>query len=479
MAFHSQIKEITFQPNLSAISNEFHEIKPLSSSPQPSTSSAFAMHLISEARHFLHAPANKEKYRRSAIDFSRNRCFRFPSLAISILKDHARPAQDRIIRLFEERAFVEFPTCPTASAFYQARSKLIPAFFHDWTSFIVKVFYSTPYSINIMKKFHGRFVWSIDGSYLTLPDTVETRAMYTVHKNNVPGSETIQALASVAYDVLNDFPVSASLGVEQYESNFIPEHYPMVSTCAPIILYDRAYASYDTIARTLDAHADFVIRCPLSQTFKVVEDFLASDKTDETVMLYPQPAKKRLAKKCGWPLEVEVRLVKVVLDDGTIEILMTSLLDREEYPACEFKWLYGIRWGVETGLYRFKVQLEVECFSSGKAWNIMQDFHATIFLQALESIINKAIDHDIIAKSQENHSKFEYHVNKSVAYTTVSIHLVSLFLLDQKALELAITAIQHEVRLCATPIRPGRHNLREIPKVSKSLKYHKYWKKRR
>ncbi len=445
----------------------------------PSEYLASTRHVISKMWSFLHDPLIKEKYRRNAVDFTRDRCFTFPSLAIAILKDRARSAQDRIIRLFEEGAFGGYPSCPTASAFYQARSKLVPTFFKDWASLVTDDFYAISHPVDLVKKFHGRLLWTIDCSYLNLPDSTETRDAYNVHRNSVPGSETIQGLTSFAYDVLNDFPVSTSLGKVQFESNFIADHHAAILDHKPIIIYDRGYANYDTIAQTLIANADFVIRCPLSQTFKVVEEFLVSDAIDEIFPLYPQKNKRRLTIKRDWPLVVEVRLVKIVLDDGTIEVLLTSLLDREEFPYHEFKWLYGKRWGVETCFFRFKVQLEVECFSSGKAWNINQDFHATVFLQVLESIINKVHDHETLAMSKVKRLKHEYHVNKAIAYSSISLHLVRLFLRDQMALDASLAAIQKEVRLCASPIRPGRHYSREIPKVAKNLKYHKYQKKRR
>ena len=40
-----------------------------------------------------------------------------------------------------------------------------------------------------------------------------------------------------------------------------------------------------------------------------------------------------------------MRLVKVILDDGEIEILATSLLDDKIYKTNDFKILYWKRWG--------------------------------------------------------------------------------------------------------------------------------------
>lgn len=56
------------------------------------------------------------------------------------------------------------------------------------------------------------------------------------------------------------------------------------------------------------------------------------------------------SKKALDVLEIEfksfkIRLVKVFLENGEIEVLATSLLDEEKYPYSEFKGLYFSRWG--------------------------------------------------------------------------------------------------------------------------------------
>jgi hypothetical protein len=49
-----------------------------------------------------------------------------------------------------------------------------------------------------------------------------------------------------------------------------------------------------------------------------------------------------------------VKLIKVRLESGESEVLMTSLLGREKYRMRDFKWLYDKRWGVETHPDRLK-----------------------------------------------------------------------------------------------------------------------------
>ena len=76
--------------------------------------------------------------------------------------------------------------------------------------------------------------------------------------------------------------------------------------------------------------------------------FWASDETQRTVRLeVPDKARARV-QATGWPSSVLVRLLKVELEDGEVEVLGTTLLDSHAYPDEEFKTVYGWRWGEET-----------------------------------------------------------------------------------------------------------------------------------
>ena len=46
--------------------------------------------------------------------------------------------------------------------------------------------------------------------------------------------------------------------------------------------------------------------------------------------------------------KIKIRLIKVILDTGEIEILMSNLMDKKKYPKAIFKELYFMRWGIET-----------------------------------------------------------------------------------------------------------------------------------
>jgi len=81
------------------------------------------------------------------------------------------------------------------------------------------------------------------------------------------------------------------------------------------------------------------------------------------------------------------RLVKVILENGEVEVLATSLLDEEKYPHQIFKDLYFKRWGTETNLNHLKNHAELANFTGMSTLAIMQDFYANMLITNIQSMI--------------------------------------------------------------------------------------------
>jgi hypothetical protein len=80
----------------------------------------------------------------------------------------------------------------------------------------------------------------VDGSYLNLPDTPETRREFSVQTNHHAAGDQVQALASVLYDLRNDIGLSAALGPQQAEKNFLFERHLAVTEVGDVLVFDRA-----------------------------------------------------------------------------------------------------------------------------------------------------------------------------------------------------------------------------------------------
>ena len=78
------------------------------------------------------------------------------------------------------------------------------------------------------------------------------------------------------------------------------------------------------------------------------KQFAESGKAQALITLEPN---KRSVEQClekGLPTQpLKLRLVRVELEDGEVEVLITNLMDEQAFPASEFKELYHLRWGAE------------------------------------------------------------------------------------------------------------------------------------
>ena len=132
--------------------------------------------------------------------------------------------------------------------------------------------------------------------------------------------------------------------------------------------------------------ADFCAR--IDNRWKVVQDFLDSGLNEQVVELKPSTRSINVCNKrqlCTKP--IIIRLVRVELDSGEIEVLVTSLLDSGRYRFQDFKRLYHHRWPIEEDYKTMKCWIELENFSGKTVHSIYQDFYAKIFSKNLTSIL--------------------------------------------------------------------------------------------
>ena len=110
------------------------------------------------------------------------------------------------------------------------------------------------------------------------------------------------------------------------------------------------------------------------------------------------PVKKRMLDMGLDTKPLHLRLIRVELDTGEIEVLITSLIDKQKYPQKIFKDLYHKRWPVETDYSFMKQRLEIGNFSGTTALSVYQDFHAKIVAKNLTVILaspaQEVVEHD-------------------------------------------------------------------------------------
>lgn len=102
------------------------------------------------------------------------------------------------------------------------------------------------------------------------------------------------------------------------------------------------------------------------------------------------------------------RIVRFKLSDSSYETVITNL-DAADFPPEELKWLYGMRWGIETSFRELKYTVGLLHFHAKKVENITQEIFARLIMYNFTELITS---HVVIQKPNR---KYPYKANFSVA----------------------------------------------------------------
>ncbi len=189
------------------------------------------------------------------------------------------------------------------------------------------------------KLYKGHRVLAIDGSKIYLPNEENIKSEFgTIRYDNKidnGSGERASGLASVLYDVFNNMAIDALLeNTKAYEVDLAVKHLEYTEK-NDLVITDRNYANYVYIATTIKMERHSLTRCSKG-SFKQVREMFHNDVMDQIITLKPNKNKTKEVNLKNLPTEIKVRLVKVILNTGETEILLTTLLDREKYPLEDF-----------------------------------------------------------------------------------------------------------------------------------------------
>lgn len=344
----------------------------------------------------------------------------------------------------------------TAMAYSKARRKLKHTAFESLNQLAVV---NTMYEDGDYQTKQGLRILAVDGSRLFLPENPETIARfgtmgYRNTKLNASG-EHCCGRASVLYDVLNKVSLHATLSpIKSNEAVLAEDHLPYIRA-GDLVIYDRFYASYRMLAIMQRSLGDCLIRCSRSSFKAARKMFDGSGPDDQLVTLYPNSRTDLGLGEHTLPDSLTVRLIRVRLETGEYEILATTLLDKRRYPTKLFMELYYYRWGVETFYGKLKTRLDLENFSGISVEAVLQDFHVTILLTGIETILSE--DAEAWLRTQTGgHPK---QVNKAVAFNVIKEQAFALFLSDQPADEV-LSQLSELFKTNPVTIRPNRNSPR-------------------
>ncbi|WP_255419274.1 transposase [Lewinella sp. IMCC34191] len=118
--------------------------------------------------------------------------------------------------------------------------------------------------------------------------------------------------------------------------------------------------------------------------------------------------------------------MRVELEDGTVEMLLTSLTDRRRYPHGVFKWLYAKRWGVETAIFTLKSFLQLALISAYTQPGVEQDLLANFAFYNRQSVLVAASEEEV--QRGAAHREYAYRINRNVTAGMLQRFLYHIYL---------------------------------------------------
>jgi hypothetical protein len=413
-----------------------------------SVTTASHVGLIEHIKATLGSQAFVERHRLNETSFTRQRCLRFVVVVLFLLNQIKRSLQDELDEFFKVLSGAEIAErMVTKSAFSHARKKLKYEAFVELNQTQVAYFYEQ----GCVATWQGLRLLAIDGSMSELPNESAIAEHFGVW-HPAAGGVCPKARLSQLFDVLNHITVDAVIAPKAQGERSLAAYHCRRLSQYDLVLLDRGYPAFWLFALIRSYNAHFCVRMSLRE-WKVVQAFVASGLDEQIVTLEPTYEAKQECLAWQLPLTpLTVRLLRIPLNPGQIEVLATSLLDTQAFPHALFKDLYQQRWPVEEDYKALKARLEVENWSGKSVLAVYQDFHAKVFTKNLTTLLAHPLQP--LVQQHSAHRLHSYQVNMTHAFSKMKGTLLLLF--QRLAAESILLAFWQLLRATIEPIRPGR-----------------------
>ena len=420
----------------------------------------------------LNSQEFKETCRFHKKQFTRQRILSFTVLIGFLLNMLTKTLQIELERFLRVLKGEDTDVGVSKQAFSQARKKLSEQAFIRLNERLLTEFYQE----NTYTTWKGYRLLGIDGSTLQLPTYPKLLQEFGAVTNQY-GSIMAMGKLSVMYDVLNDLSLDTILDPYTSEERDLAlrhmEHVAFLDQQSAgkqghqgdLLLFDMGYpALYFMVLLALQGR-DFVIRSS-GAFLKEIQEVLQADLHDVVIPIAlaksgrPLPPRlKELVPAIDPQMPFTIRVVTITLEDGTQEILLTTLRDHAKFPYTDFQKLYNKRWGSETNYDVLKNGLEIENFTGKSALSVKQDVYATVLTNNIRALIQGELTAELAEERaqslSESSGKYSYQLNTNLAIGRLKDDLVTV-ILGQGDLQAFYGRLKQRMKRSLVPIRPGR-----------------------
>lgn len=398
--------------------------------------------------------------KQSSKNFIRNRILPFHNIIFFLMNLLKGSYQDELDYFFKAIDHSEsFVRKVTKSAFCKARKKLKFEAFTKLNMEAVNYFYDrfSP------KKWFGFTLLAIDGSTVKIPRTTEVEKHFGVWSVNSQNPCPLARISQM-FDVLNKITVDAIISPKTIGERELCEGHFLKLMPSDLVLLDRGYPAYWLFNLILSWGGNFCARVQVGKWIPI-KKFFRSGKLQKIIRLKLPASSIAKCRDLGLDtLDLKLRLIRIELENGETEILITSLVDTEEYPPEIFLDLYHHRWPVEEDYKVMKCRIEIENFTGKSVLSVYQDFHARIFSKNLTTIMTFPARLEIEQKNQDK--RYSSKLNFTQAISKMKDTIVLLFNRPLEIVKNLISALHVLFVKTVEPVRPNR----KFPRNHKILK---------
>lgn len=364
----------------------------------------------------------------------------------------------------ELRSFCDNDDFVTPGAIVQSRSKIKPELFRH-------LFFSFNKCIPCDKKYKNHRLYAVDGSKLNIP--YNPKDLSSLHKGKAKADKSVgkgynQLHLTTAFDILNSHYVDAIIkDITLYnEPKAAIEIVGNHQNCDSIFIFDRGFEGANLFeylkskTKFLARVKDIDCKTGLMKGLKFPSDEF---DTDVDLIFTNYNRKEYQAQKHKYKIihkhqefdyldenthfyETTWRIVRFKLEDS-FETIVTNL-DRNEFTSEDIKYLYNLRWTIETSYRYLKHDIHLTSFISRKKEFLHQEIWAKLTMYNLSSIITAKLE-----EMRENKKK-KKHIHK-INYSN-ACHLIRKAFKEAKRKGGIPPNLDTLIIEDTSPVRPGR-----------------------
>lgn len=232
-------------------------------------------------------------------------------------------------------------------------------------------------------RWRGRRVLDVDGSTITMADTPENQAEYPQPSSQRPGCGFPIARILVVFSLATGTVLHAAIGKYQGkqtgENSLFRALHENVLREGDVVLADRYFSGWFDIALLKQRGVDCVTRKHQLRA----TDFRTGKRLgpNDHLVSWPKPGRPAWMSReqyASLPDELTVREVRVFVRQKfrTKElIVVTTLLDAEEYTTGEIADLYRRRWDAELNLRSMKIVMQMDHLRCKAPHRVRNEFY--------------------------------------------------------------------------------------------------------